>query len=402
MRRVVRLFACGVLAAVAGYFYAYPLVAEAPQDGPPKGGPYEIKPALDRYCVTCHNARLKTGGLSLEQLDPAVVGSEPETWEKVARKLRTREMPPSGLPRPDQATYEQLVSTLEAALDRAASAVPHPGRVAIHRLNRTEYTNAIRDLLALDVDGRALLPADEPDQQGFDNVAGVLSISPRLLENYMTAASTISRLAVGDSTISPVEDTVRIPTATVQDDRASEKLPFGSRGGVSVAYHFPLDGDYRIKVVLKRQLYLYLIGMGEPQQIDVRLDGTLLKRFTIGGEGTGMTAPESFAGNTQGDPQWEVYMHTADEGLTVRTPITAGTHRVGVSFVRRQWEPEGVLQPPQRGFARTTNELYFGNPSVDNVSIAGPLTVRPTKDSPARRQVFRCRPAGGAAEEACA
>jgi mono/diheme cytochrome c family protein len=402
MRSAVRMFACGVLAAVAGYLYAYPLVAQA---GPAKAGHdniSDVKPAIDRYCVTCHNARLKTGGLSLEQLDPAVVGREPETWEKVARKLRTREMPPSGLPRPDQATYEQLVSTLEAALDRAASAEPHPGRVAIHRLNRTEYTNAIRDLLALDVDGRALLPADEPDQQGFDNVAGVLSISPRLLENYMTAASTISRLAVGDSTISPVEDTVRIPTATVQDDRASEDLPFGSRGGTSITYHFPLDGDYRIKVVLKRQLYLYLIGMGESHQIDVRLDGALLKRFTIGGEGQGGTAPESFAGNTQGDPQWEVYMHTADEGLNVRVPITAGTHRVGVSFVRRQWEAEGVLQPPQRGFARTTNELYFGNPSVDSVSIAGPLAVRPTTDSPARRKVFTCRPAGATTEEACA
>ena len=406
MRRSLRMLACAVLAAVAGYLHAYPLVAETPQglqrQGPPQGGPYAIKPTLDRYCVTCHSARLKTGGLSLEQLDPALAGSDPETWEKVARKLRTREMPPPGAPRPDHDTYERIVSTLEASLDDAAAANPQPGRVAIHRLNRTEYTNAIRDLLALDVDGRALLPADEPDQQGFDNVAGVLSVSPRLLENYMTAANTISRLAVGDATISPVEDTIRIPTATVQDDRASEDLPFGSRGGLSIPYHFPLDGDYRIKVVLRRQLYLYLIGMGEPHQIDVRLDGALLKRFTIGGEGKGLTAPESFAGNTQGDPQWEAYMHTADEGLAVRVPVTAGTHRVGISFVRRHWEAEGVLQPPQRGFARTTNELYFGNPSVDNVSIAGPLAVRPTKDSPARRAVFVCRPAGPATEEPCA
>jgi mono/diheme cytochrome c family protein len=402
MRRTLRLIACAVLAVLAGYRYTYPLVAEAPQEGPPAGGHDDLKPAIDRYCVTCHNARLRTGGLSLDGVDPSLIGRDPETWEKVARKLRTHEMPPPGLPRPDQATYGRLVSTVEAALDAAALTDPRPGRVAIHRLNRTEYTNAIRDLLALDVHGRALLPADEPDQQGFDNVAGVLSVSPRLLENYMTAANTISRLAVGDATISPVEDTVRIPTATVQDDRASEDLPFGSRGGVSIPYHFPLDGEYRIKVVLRRQLYLYLIGMGEPHQIDVRLDGTLLKRFTVGGAGTGMTAPESFAGNTQGDPQWEVYMHTADEGLSVRAPITAGTHRVGVSFVRRHWEPEGVLQPPQRGFARTTNELYFGNPSVDNVSIAGPLAVRPTTDSPARRQVFICRPASAATEEPCA
>jgi hypothetical protein len=407
------MFACGVLAAVAGYLYAYPIDAQAPQVGPAaafaqgasapkKAGHYEVKPALDRYCITCHNAKLKTAGLSLEQVDPSRVSGDVELWEKVARKLRTREMPPSGLPRPDQATYEQLVSTLETALDDAAVADPHPGRVVIHRLNRTEYTNAIRDLLSLDIDGRALLSADEPDQQGFDNVAGVLSVSPRLLENYMTAANTISRLAIGDATISAVEDTVRIPTATVQDDRASEDLPFGSRGGLSIPYQFPLDGDYSIKVVLKRQLYLYLIGMGEPHQLDVRLDGALLKRFTIGGEGKGVTAPESFAGNTQGEPEWEEYMHTADAGLIVRVPVTAGAHRIGVSFVRRQWEPEGVLQPPQRGFARTTNEVYFGNPSVDNVSIAGPLTVRATKDSPARRALFICRPSSAATEDACA
>jgi mono/diheme cytochrome c family protein len=402
MRSVLRLFACGVLAVAAGALFAYPLVAEAPQTTASQTSSPALKPTIDRYCVTCHNAKLKTAGLSLEQMDPSLVGRDPETWEKVARKLRTNEMPPPGLPRPDRATYEQLASTLEASLDAAAIADPRPGRVAIHRLNRTEYTNAIRDLLALDIDGRALLAADEPDQQGFDNVAGVLSVSPRLLENYMTAASTISRLAVGDATISPVEDTVRIPTAIVQEDRASDDLPFGSRGGVAIPYHFPLDGDYQIKVVLKRQLYLYLIGMGEPHQIDVRLDGTLLKRFTIGGEGKGMTAPESFAGNTQGEPQWEEYMHTADAGLVVRVPITAGTHRVGVSFVRRHWEAEGVLQPPQRGFARTTNELYFGNPSVDSVSIAGPFAVRATKDSAARRKVFICRPGSAPQEEPCA
>src|SRR5688572_30441238 len=144
MRRTLRLFACGVLAAVAGYLYAYPLVAKAPQEVPPKGGRYEVKPALDRYCVTCHNAKLKTAGLSLEQVDASRIGLDAEMWEKVARKLRTREMPPSGIPRPDQATYEQLVSTLETALDEAAAADPHPGSVIIHRLNRTEYTNAIR------------------------------------------------------------------------------------------------------------------------------------------------------------------------------------------------------------------------------------------------------------------
>jgi hypothetical protein len=402
MGRTLRLIACGVLVAAALDLRVSPITAQAQQTPTATSLQASLQPALDRYCVTCHNTRLKTAGLVLDRVDLALVGRDAETWEKVARKLRTHEMPPPGLPRPDQATYDRLADALEAALDRAAAAGPHPGRVAVHRLNRTEYTNAIRDLLALEVNGRALLPADEPDQQGFDNVAGVLSISPRLLENYLAAANTVSRLAVGDPTMSAVEDTFRIPTAMVQDDRAADDLPFGSRGGLDIPYHFALDGEYSIRVVLKRQLYLYLMGMGEPHQIDVRLDGVLLKRFTIGGEGQGRTAPESFAGNTQGDPQWEVYMHTADAGLIVRVPVTAGSHRIGVSFVKRYWEPEGILQPPQRGFARTTNELYFGNPSVDSVAIAGPLATRAATDSPARRKVFICRPANAAAEEPCA
>ncbi|HEV8235725.1 MAG TPA: DUF1592 domain-containing protein [Gemmatimonadaceae bacterium] len=392
MTRERVLVACAVFAAAALCLRAFAVTAEAQQTATATGLQASVQPTLDRYCITCHNARLKTAGLMLDRLDLAAVGRDADTWEKVARKLRTHEMPPPSLPRPDGATYDTLATKVEAALDEAAAATPHPGRVAVHRLNRTEYANAIRDLLALDVNGRALLPADEPDQQGFDNVAGVLSISPRLLENYLAAASTVSRLAVGDTSISAVEDTFRIPTAMVQDDRAAEDLPFGSRGGIDVPYQFPLDGDYSVKVVLKRQLYLYLMGMGEPNQIDVRLDGALLKRFTIGGEGQGRTAPESFAGNTQGDPQWEEYMHTADRGLIVRVPVTAGVHHVGVSFVKRYWEPEGILQPPQRGFARTTNELYFGNPSVDSVAIAGPLAARASADSPSRRRVFMCRP----------
>ncbi len=347
---------------------------------------------LDKYCVTCHNARLKTAGLLLDRMDLERVGDAAEAWEKVARKLRTHEMPPPGITRPDPATYTSTTSWLETALDRASAAAPRPGRIPVHRLNRTEYANAIRDLLALEVDARALLSADEPDQHGFDNVASVLSVSPALLENYLSAASTVSRLAVGDSTINPVVDSFAVPTALVQDDRASESLPFGSRGGAVVRYQFPLDGEYTVKVVLKRQLYLYLIGMGEPQQIDVRLDGTLIRRFTIGGKGRGMTAPESFAGNTQGDPEWEVYMHTADAGLEVRVPVKAGTREVGVSFVSKHWEPEGILQPPQRGFARTTNELYFGNPSVATIFVGGPYRPIRTLDTPSRRRLFTCRP----------
>ena len=393
--RTAWLIVCGVVSLTLGYLTAHPSAARA--QARPAAPTDTLRPLLDRYCVTCHNDKLKTAGLVLEGFDVARIGHQVDTWERVARKLRTREMPPPGLPRPDQNAYEVATSGLEAALDAAAAANPNPGRVVVHRLNRTEYTNAVRDLLALDIDGRSLLSADEPDQQGFDNVAGVLTVSPRLLENYLSAASVVSRLAVGDPSLGTVENTFKIPTALVQDDRANDALPFGSRGGISIPYHFPLDGEYRIKVLLKRQLYLYLIGMGESHQIDIRLDGTLVKRFTIGGEGKGRTAPESFAGNTQGDPDWEVYMHTADDGLTVSLPVTAGPHEVGVSFVRRHWEPEGILQPPQRGFARTTNELYYGNPAVDIVSIAGPYSARAVEDSPSRRAVFVCRPGSGTA-----
>jgi hypothetical protein len=341
--------------------------------------------------VGCHNSRLRTGNLALDELDPVHVAAAPDVWEKVARKLRTREMPPAGSRRPDDETYRRLIVSLESDLDTAALASPHPGRVPVHRLNRTEYTNAIRDLLALDVDGRQLI-ADEPAGNGFDNVASVLTASPALIESYLSAASTVSRLSVGDRSLGPVVDTFKVATAMKQDDRSGDRQPFGSRGGLAVRYHFPVDGTYTVKVVLKRQLYLYLIGMGEPHQIDLRIDGALLKRFTIGGEGRGTTAPESFAGNTQGDPVWEVYMHTADAGLEVRVPVKAGARDVSVSFLRQHIEPEGVLQPPQRGFARTTNEQYFGEPAVESVMIGGPYQPSAAPDTPSRRKIFICRP----------
>jgi len=372
---------------------AAPSHAQAPR-------PTDARTVLNTYCVGCHNTRTRTGNLALDEADADHIGAAPDLWERVARKLRTREMPPAGVRHPDEDTYHTLIASIEGALDAEADAKPRPGRVPVHRLNRTEYTNAIRDLLALDIDGRQLI-ADEPDGHGFDNAASVLTASPVLIESYLSAAATVSRLAVGRSAAAVV-DTFKIPTATVQDDRSDERQPFGSRGGVSVRYQFPVDGTYTIKVVLKRQLYRYLIGMGEAHQIDLRLDGALLKRFTIGGEGRGMTAPESFAGNTQGDPGWEVYMHTADDGLEVRLPVKAGARDVSVSFLRQHVEPEGVFQPPQRGFARTTNEQYFGEPAVDSLVVGGPYDASKAHDSPSRRRIFACRPATRAAEEPCA
>jgi cytochrome c551/c552 len=357
---------------------------------------------LNTYCVTCHNGRLKTAGLQLDAVDVTRVADHAQQWEKVAVKLRTGEMPPPGRPRPDAATSRAVAAALERELDAAAAAHPHPGRVPVHRLNRSEYANAVRDLLDMEIDARALLPSDEADQEGFDNVASVLSVSPALLEDYLSAARIISRKAVGDPTLRPVIDSYKISKALVQDDRLGDELPFGSRGGALIRYYFPVDAEYSIKVLLRRQEYDYIVGMGERHQLDFRLDGVLLKRFSVGGEGKGMTTPENFAGNTQGDPEWEEYMHTADAHLEMRAPVKAGLHEVGVSFVGRSWEPEGILQPPQTGFGRTTNEYYHGNPAVEIVSIGGPYGALAPGPPAGRRKTFICQPKDAASEEPCA
>jgi mono/diheme cytochrome c family protein len=401
--RVIIAYAAALVVAVGLDLHAARQQAPiAAQPAPSPRAAESPSEALRTYCVTCHNSRLKTAGLMLDALDVEHVAGHEDVWEKVATKLRTHEMPPPGRPRPDVATYGAVIAAIESKLDAAAEANPNPGRVAVHRLNRAEYTAAIRDLLRLEVDGKALLSADDADQEGFDNVASVLSVSPLLLENYLSAARTISRLAIGDPKLNAVVDTFKISKSLVQDERMSDNLPFGSQGGALIRYHFPLDAEYTIKALLRRQEYDYIIGMGEPHQIDFRLDGVRLKRFAVGGEAKGMTTPENFAGNTQGDPEWEEYMHTADAGLEVRVPVHAGDHEVGVSFVGRFWEPEGVLQPPQTGFGRTTNEYYHGNPAVEFVMIGGPFGAPVPGDSPTRRKVFICAPKDRAAEEPCA
>jgi mono/diheme cytochrome c family protein len=379
-------------------------------DGRP-AGPQVAPPAvsardtLNKYCVSCHNAQMKTAGLLLDRLDVDNVGRDAELWEKVASKLRTREMPPPGRARPDHAAYDATAMQLENSLDAAAAAHLNPGRVAVHRLNRAEYANAIRDLLGLHVDAQSLLMADEPDQHGFDNIASLLSMSTARLERYMSAARRISRVAVGDPTMDPVVETYSVPAAFVQDDRTSDDLPFGSQGGLAVDHFFPIDAEYTIKVLLKRQVYLYIMGMGEPHQLDIRVDGKLVKRFSVGGEGKGMTAPEGFAGNTQGDPSWEEYMHTADANMEVRLAITAGVRKIGASFVRQHWKPEGIKQPPQTGYAVVTNDVYYGHPSVESLMVSGPYNAAgqfDAADAASRRSVFVCHPKDTAAEEPCA
>jgi mono/diheme cytochrome c family protein len=371
---------------------------------------------LEKYCVTCHNQKLKTAGLALDTLDATQPNVSAETWELVIGKLRARSMPPAGRPRPDAATYRAVATALEGGIDRAWAAHPNPGRIAaVHRLNRTEYTNAVRDLLAIDFDARPLLPGDETADGSFDNLADALSISTAHLERYLSVARQVSRLAMGLPPASPRLDTFEIPIHVIQEDRQSEQLPFGSRGGMAIPYTFAVDGEYLIKVKLQRQYQDYLKGMGWPQQLDVRVDGKLIKRFTVGGSATGRPAALSYAGDGEpgfaGDPDWEKYMQvTGDAGLEVRVPVEAGPHVVGVSFVRELWEPEGLPHPPQRGRTIANDNAYMGYANVGSVQIGGPYekvrlkpdTTTVTTSTPSRSAILICNPQARSQETACA
>jgi mono/diheme cytochrome c family protein len=365
----------------------------------------EAGAVLTRYCSGCHNERLKTAGLTLDTMSVNDVGRDAPAWEKVVRKLRARTMPPSGVRRPDAAGYTAVIASLETALDRAAADRPNPGRTTAHRLNRTEYANAIRDLLALDVDVEALLPPDDADL-GFDNMADILSFSPALLERYMSAGRKISRLAVGDPTPGLVADTYDVPRMRFQDDRMDEALPFGSRGGVAIRHHFPLDAEYEVKIRLRRQLYDYIRGLQKPQQLEVRLNGQRVTVFTVGGA-PGTPPPDSYAGDRQGDREWEDYSQHADENLTIRFSAKAGPGVVGVAFVQARSVRDGVLQPRASGKLLAVHEKW-SSPSeapeaaVDSVVVTGPYNASGPGDTPSRRRIFQCRPGGSLGEEACA
>ena len=384
------------------------LHAAGPRQAPSASSPASpalLRAVLDRYCVGCHNQQLRTAGLTLDAMDAASVAGGGAVWEKVIGKLRMGTMPPPGRPRPDRPTTDALVAWLEGELDRAAAARPNPGRTqSFHRLNRTEYGNAIRDLLALEADVTSLLPADQVTD-GFDNIADVLSVSPALLDQYLSAARRLSRLAVGLPPPGPVIETYRVPPRTAQEDQISEDVPFGSRGGVVVRHYFPVDGEYVLKIRLRREAFGYIIGLGKPHQLDVRLDGTRLELFTVGGESRGRPAPGGYAGSVDGDPEWEHYWHHADDELAVRFSARAGLRAVGVSFVSRLTDPEEVLQPvPAHSTLNRGHgvEMPDGNPALDTLTIDGPYQASGPGNTPSRRRVFVCRPAGGADEERCA
>ena len=381
----------------------------------PASGAESQRALLDRYCVTCHNQRLRTGGLALDALDLSRVGDAPAIWERVVLKLRGGMMPPAGRPRPDRQTYDGLRAWLEAELDRAAAARLEPGRVPTHRLNRAEYANAVRDLLALEVDAAALLPADDTGH-GFDNLAGTLALSPVLMERYLSAARRISRLAVGDPAIGPgfTSQVYAVPITMEQNDRMSEDLPFGSRAGLAVRHRFPLDGEYLVAIRLKRSVYEYIVNLDEAHDLDLRIDGRRVARFTVGGTAPGKPAPVTFSGTfvAAGEAEypsqdWDDYRTGADADLVVRVPVRAGTRVVGVSFVAKSWEQEGVLQPPLREYGATVTETTDTSPrpegpGVESVAIDGPYAASGPGQTASRARIFVCRPGRRAGDEDCA
>ena len=360
---------------------------------------------LGSYCVSCHNERLRTGGLAFDRFDMSNVGGQAEVWEKVLLKLRMGAMPPPGRPRPDKPTLDAFVSWLETELDTSAARDVNPGRTgSVHRLNRSEYQNAIRDLLGLEIDVAALLPVDDADKNGFDNVANMLSVSPALLDRYLAAARKVSRLALGIPPVGPMTDTYKVPALLDQNGQVSEDLPFGSRGGFAIRHYFPVDGEYIIKIRLRRQLYDYVVGLGSPHQMEVRVDGERVLSSTVGGAETLKAPPASFVGEVFGDPAWEKYALNADAGLQVRFRANAGPRVVGVAFLSRQAELEDGVRPPGRSGGRLEerDEMLEGNPSIDSVAIDGPYAVEGPGDTPSRRTILACRPAVTTEEQACA
>jgi mono/diheme cytochrome c family protein len=394
-----------VLSLSASAFSTRPVqsagLAQAPAQGTAAPGsvdPTAARAIVKRYCVGCHNERLKTGGLVLSTLDPAEAGRHPEVWEKVVQKLRSGMMPPAGLPRPDKTTYEGLTAWFERELDRASEANPNPGRVpAFHRLNRAEYHNAVRDLLGLKVDVASLLPSDD-SSYGFDNIGDILRVSPTLVESYLEAARRISQEAVGDPGIGRETFNYRVP-ADLTQDYWLEGLPFGTRGGLSVDHHFPVDGEYVIKAELLRSFIGTIMGLAETHQVEFLLDGRRLEVFSVGGR-----KPKPGESDQQAEAQQAAVRSSerpADAHLELRVNVAAGVHTVAVTFPQRPAVQGEDLRPPYLRSYAVLSYFNSGQPHLANVAITGPFNGK-VGETASRARIFECRPAAQRDERACA
>jgi len=393
VNRLRRSISRGVLAAaiVAAGSWTGSSVPQAQvrtaQASPAAAGPAAV---VGQYCVTCHNQRLKTGGLALDAVDASDVPAHAEVWEKVIRKVKGNMMPPAGSPRPDAATLAAFARGLEDTLDRAAAARPHPGRTRPHRFNRSEYANAIRDLLALEIDASTLLPPDD-SSYGFDNIADVLGISPLLMERYVAAAERISALAVGDPSIGPSSQLYRVSFDLPQHEHISG-LPIGTRGGTAFRHHFPLDGEYVVKLRLWKTSVGYVRGLQTEHDLEVSIDGQPVLQTPVGG-------PSDYQMNVLNSGAAETALETR---LRTRTRVTAGPHDVVATFLALaggvRTGPEG-LRPTM--FA--VDPLYIhGVPAIERVIIEGPYNPTGPGDTPSRRTIFTCKPGTASDELPCA
>jgi hypothetical protein len=367
VRYVVFLLAMAQAAALAQSPATSPLLSQ--------------RAVLDRYCVTCHNQKLKTAGLMLDTLDLAQVGEHAEQWEKVVRKLRAGMMPPAGLPRPNAASYEALTVSLETALDHAAAAHPHLPAPGVHRVNRTEYANAIHSLLALDVDPAAFLPADD-SSYGFDNVVSGLGISPALVEGYVEAASKISRLALGHET-GPARKIYHVREDSSQEEHL-EGLPFGTRGGLLIHHYFPADGEYAISWDPVRTTVGGLYGGdSEDEQAEVLIDGARVKLFQIGKD---------------------VPIASLRDKNEVRVPVKAGQRAVGVTFLATTYVPNVDLNRHYHRSILDDNLIdgFTFTPQVSSVTISGPYNGTRPANTPSRAKILICKPSNAADEMPCA
>ena len=375
---------------------------------------------LDQYCVSCHNqamvnstpiegenllfTQLRGLGMTLDKENVDDVSQNPEVWEKVVRKLRVGVMPPPDNPRPGHEDYSEFRYWLEEQLDQANAEQVNPGRTqAFHRLNQAEYQTVINQLLGLKLDVEELIPADPPDRNGFDNNAEVLSLSPVLMERYVSAAHKIAELAVGATPLGTAIKSYEVPLNLIQNDRLDDELPFGSRGGAAVTHNFPVDGLYRIKVKLQTNYVDFVRGYDQPHQIEVSLDGERIDVFEFGGDAPGMPAPYSFAGNIRGSDDWEEFMMAiADEGFELEIPVKAGPRVIGATFPREIWEAEGIDQPRLFGYHLAVTELPDSNPALGSVSIEGPIVSQGPGLTPSREIIFSCVPEDYDAERVCA
>ncbi len=387
MRKNLFLFVCSFFMFCSASSRLRLQAAPAQQISPASGSQQRV--LLDKYCVTCHNQRVKTAGLSLDNMDLAKVPDGAETWEKVIRKVKGGMMPPVGMPHPEKAELDALASYLETTIDRAAAAKPNPGRTVLHRLNRAEYGNAIRDLFALDLDITSYLPADY-EAHGFDNIANVLGLSPALMERYLSAAWKITDLAIGSTKITPSLETFRVRSDLSQNDHI-EGLPIGTRGGILIHYNFPVDGEYVIRPKLYRETVNIVRGLEVAHDLEITFDGDRVQLTRFGGA----------------EDEQLAYLHPTSGGDEIekrfekRLAVKAGPHSVGVAFLKKSSAPTlELLEPFQR--ERIDPITPVGIPEIDKATIEGPFNVLGSGDSPSRRRVFTCRPAGDSDALSCA